>query len=369
MNDVSVELPGVGGTNFNPPLDSKNPHPRKEVPVTTANDLTVNTPVVGGDSSQGEPSPSASSLATDNVPVAQIKTDPLNPVSTLEQVPTAEGANLNPHPHSKNPIPLKEVQVSTANDSTINTPVAAGDSSQAEVAPAASDIAADNAPVAQIENRPPNPVAAGDQKPSAAGANPNQPPGGASTATAPDSIDPEALRLSQDFAAADGLKRVLLSLPVRKPANSWFVRVHPDAAYRLETKVIELKEDREMYLVAASLWPSLATEPTFSNRALYTAINRDGVPFIWPVRLPSPEGKLDDWSRTAKEAAALAMKNWVRMAANMSSGNYVVTVASASLGEPTWPQESFKELLQIAFKDRYIDSIDHPVIRKLGGKV
>ena len=59
MNDVSVELPGVGGTNFNPPLDSKNPHPRKEVPVTTANDLTVNTPVVGGEQLLFRPDPTA----------------------------------------------------------------------------------------------------------------------------------------------------------------------------------------------------------------------------------------------------------------------------------------------------------------------
>ena len=309
-------------------------------------------------SSHSDSSPMAIVARGGDGDVAQIEANPPDPVSPLEQIPDAEGANLSPPPDGKIPHPLKEVPVSTVNDSTINTPVSAGDSSQGEVAPAASSTATDDVPAAKIETDPPDLVA---------GANSNQTPGSAATTPAPDPFDPAALGLSQDFAAADGLKRVLLSLPVRKPANTWFVRVHTDPAYRLETMVIELKDDHEMYLVAPSLRSSLAAEPTFGVRALYTAVNRDGVPFIWPVRLPSAEGKIDEWSRTAKEAAALAMKSWVRMAANTSRGTYDVTIATASVAEPAWPQESFKELLQIAFKDRYIDSIDHPVLRKLRG--
>ena len=68
---------------------------------------------------------------------------------------------------------------------------------------------------------------------------------------APDPFDPAALRLSQDFAASVGVRKVLLSVPVRKPDKSWWVRVHPDEGYRLPTTVIELREDRgsESYLV------------------------------------------------------------------------------------------------------------------------
>src|SRR5262249_40837725 len=252
--------------------------------------------------------------------------------------------------------------------STGRPPRNAGDASQGEAVPAASDLATDQVPVAQIENQPSDPVSAGDQTLSAAGAKSNQTPGDAATTPAPGPFDPEALRLSQNFVATNGLKRLLLTIPVRKPAKNWFIRVHQDAAYRLETNVIEIKEDQETYLVAPSLWPSLPTESTFGTRALCTAINRDGVLFIWPVRLPGSDGKMDQWSRTAKEAAARATNHWVRMAANMSLGAYDVTVASASLGEPTWPQESFKELLEIAFKDKYIDTLDHPVLRKLRGE-
>jgi hypothetical protein len=39
------------------------------------------------------------------------------------------------------------------------------------------------------------------------------------------------------------------------------------------------------------------------------------------------------------------------------------------LPEPNWPELPFKELLRVAFKDKYINSLDHPILRKLRGEV
>jgi hypothetical protein len=194
--------------------------------------------------------------------------------------------------------------------------------------------------------------------------------GGESKAeTVPDPFDPASLRLSQDFNASIGVKKALLSIPVRKPDKSWFVRVHPEESYRLTTAVVEMKEDRETFLVDRSLWPELATEATFSPRALFTAINRQGVLFVWPIRLPGPDGKLDEWSRTALEAADLALKGWVRVAANMALGAYDVFQASGQLPDPDWPQTPFSEILRVGFRDKFINSLDHPVLRRLRGEV
>jgi hypothetical protein len=184
-----------------------------------------------------------------------------------------------------------------------------------------------------------------------------------------DQFDPGALRLSQDFAAGLGVKKHLLTVPVRKPDKAWWVRVHPSEDYRLQTMVLELKEEQETYLVAQSLWQELAGESTLSPRFLFTAVNRLGVPFLWPVRLPGPDGKPDHWSRTALEAATLAQKNWVRVTANLSLGAYEVASAAASMSEPKWPEQTFRELLGIAFKGKFIDSWDHPVLKQLRGEV
>ena len=132
--------------------------------------------------------------------------------------------------------------------------------------------------------------------------------------------------------------------------------------------VLELKEDREIYLVSSELRPLLTNEPTFSGRALFTCINRQNDVFLWPIRLPSPEGRRDEWSRTASEAAMMGKDRWVRITANMSLGAYDVHEASGDLLEPSWPEKSLQELIRIAFKDRMIDTADHPVLKRLRGE-
>jgi len=72
---------------------------------------------------------------------------------------------------------------------------------------------------------------------------------------APNPFDPAALRLDQSFAEAVGVKKLLTTVPVRKPNRQDFVRVHRDPAYRLTpAAIIELKEDREVYLVTPPPW-------------------------------------------------------------------------------------------------------------------
>jgi hypothetical protein len=184
-----------------------------------------------------------------------------------------------------------------------------------------------------------------------------------------DPFDVHSLRLSQDFASAVGVKTLLKTVPVKKPSKEWFVRTHPDQAYRLQTAVLELKEDREIYLVAPGLWSALADEKTFSPRLLVTAFNRQRVLFLWPIRLPGADGKIDDWSRSAIDAADEAKSQWVRVTSNMSLGAYEVAVASGQVADPVWPDVSFQEIIKIAFRDKMISDWDHPVLRRLRGEV
>jgi hypothetical protein len=186
--------------------------------------------------------------------------------------------------------------------------------------------------------------------------------------TLPDPFDPQLLRLSQDYASAVGAKKALLTIPVCKPKKEWFVRVHPDESYRVQTAVIELKEDREVYLVAPELRPSLSAESTFGPRLLLTAITAQGSVFIWPIRLPGPNGKLDSWNASALEAAEIAKNHWVRVVSNMQAGGYDVIKATGDIPDPTWPAGPFADLLRVAFKGRYIDSLDNPVLRRLRGE-
>jgi hypothetical protein len=180
-------------------------------------------------------------------------------------------------------------------------------------------------------------------------------------------FDPTRLRLSQNFAESVGVKKALLTIPVRKPGRQDFIRVHPDESYRLETAVLELKEERETYLVASELWPELAGE--IVPKVLFTSLSRQGVLTLWPIRLPGEEGRHDEWNRSALEAAKIAQTRWIRLAANMALGAYEVYQAIGDLPAPEWPEVEFQEMLRIAFRDHFIDSLDHPVVRRLRGEL
>jgi hypothetical protein len=99
------------------------------------------------------------------------------------------------------------------------------------------------------------------------------------------------------------------------------------------------------------------------------AINRQRIPFIWPVRVPPTDGKSNDWWSSAREAAEKAMARWVRVVANMARGSYDVSVAEAELSPPEWPSEGYAELLDIAFKGKIVDSEEHAIVNKLLGRV
>ena len=175
-----------------------------------------------------------------------------------------------------------------------------------------------------------------------------------------------ALRLDQSYADTVGVKKLLTTVPVRKPNRQEFVRVHPDPAYRLTpAAIIEVKEDREVYLVMPDMAPILPGE--FSTVTLLTTINRQGTLHIWPVKLPTPEGRQNEWHRSAAEAAERAMKKWVRVTSSMSLGAYEIFEAGGDLPEPVWPDYAFEEILKIAFRDRVVDRADHPLVQRLLG--
>jgi hypothetical protein len=184
-------------------------------------------------------------------------------------------------------------------------------------------------------------------------------------APADDPFNIDKLRLDQDFIEQAGVKKLLRTVPVRRPHPQDFVRVHADAEYRATLAIIEIRDDRETYLLTPDIARELPGE--YAMATLYTAISRQGVVHLWPVKLPAPDGRTNEWHRSAAEAAELAMKRWVRLKANMSLGAYEITVAESVMAEPEWPELPFCELLRIGFRDRYVGSLDHPLIKRLRG--
>ena len=91
--------------------------------------------------------------------------------------------------------------------------------------------------------------------------------------------------------------------------------------------------------------------------------------FLWPVPMPTPDGRTLAWHTTAREASERAIDKWVRVVANMSAGAYDIWEAEADIANPDWPEHEFLKLLEIAFGNgRLIDREDHPVLQQLLGR-
>jgi hypothetical protein len=186
------------------------------------------------------------------------------------------------------------------------------------------------------------------------------------TQTAPDPFNLAGLIINQDYLQTAGTTKLLTTVKVGKPNRQDFFRINPDPAYRASLGILEVKEDRAFYIVSPAVTQIIPGE--FYAATVFVGANRQGVPFVWPIRLPEPSGKTNVWHQTALIAAETAMKKWVRIAANMSSGFYDIFMANGDLGEPEWADMPYNEILRLAFKNEgIIDSEDHPVIKKLRG--
>jgi hypothetical protein len=181
-------------------------------------------------------------------------------------------------------------------------------------------------------------------------------------------MDLKSLILPQDFAAQQSAEKLLTTVPVRKPSKTDFFRVNPDDDYQLgPIGILELKEERETYLVSPEMTESLSSHVMRAN--LVTVINRQGVVFLWPLKLPRSDGRDNPWYQSAREAANLAKEDWVNIVANMSLGGYDIHKALGDLPEPEWPSQTLEELLDIAFRGFLIDRPDHAVVKQLQGLV
>jgi hypothetical protein len=181
----------------------------------------------------------------------------------------------------------------------------------------------------------------------------------------PDPFDPAAFRLPQDFSVALKAKKALVTMHVTKPKPHWWVRVHPDAGYHLTTYAIEM-EQNTLYLLPQSLAEdliSLIGVGMLKAKTMYLAVTRRHEPFFWPVPFQGPEDHPNEWTSSMREAVHMAVSQWVRLVSNRGMGAYDVYDSEGP--DPVWPTQPMQQLLRIAFKDRIISTLDHPIIQQL----
>jgi hypothetical protein len=167
------------------------------------------------------------------------------------------------------------------------------------------------------------------------------------------------------------VEKVLTTVPVKRPSKDQFFRVRSGDDFVLDTYTLEHESDmdRTTYLVTPDLWSELVDH--LRKVRLFVCIDRRSNVFLWPAKLPSADGSASarSWYQSGLRAAEQAKTLWVKIQGNKAIGAYDVIVAKGDLGDPSWPDHSFQKLIDIAFQDRLISSLDHPVIKDLYGEI
>ena len=130
--------------------------------------------------------------------------------------------------------------------------------------------------------------------------------------------------------------------------------------------ILKYGERDDHYVVMPELWGEV--DPLAQPTRLVLAVDSNDIPFIWPLAIPDEDKPLS-WHTTAMDADALAKDCWVRMQANLSLGAYENIWSKDKLPEPIWPEATWPKLMEIAFKQKIIDSHEHIVLRKLRGEL
>ncbi len=175
-----------------------------------------------------------------------------------------------------------------------------------------------------------------------------------------------SLRLPDTFSASGGTV-LPLKVTYGKMNRNRFSRVHPAEEYKLRCLLVDDKDNGETYLATPNMAIHLGSLAT--PKTIRLAVDNSGTPRLVGEPDIDPTARRNLWQSSLKEAIREAEKDWVRVVSNMNANQYEITRSINDLGFPRWPKQSMEELVNDAFAGRIIDSLDHPYIRQIQGRI
>jgi hypothetical protein len=173
-------------------------------------------------------------------------------------------------------------------------------------------------------------------------------------------------------------KKVVLEVPIRNPKRHEWIRTLGGEQWR--TLLYQLKIDEgersEIFYIHPDLVGFVADDVRIVE--VYTVYRKDGSYLLVPIVLPadSDEANWNTWSSSTRDGLEAGETQWVRMVPNMEHQCRDLIVAEVPLPEPKSfpcaldgsPVTCIAQLIPIALKQILITSLDHPVIKAVGGK-
>jgi hypothetical protein len=161
-------------------------------------------------------------------------------------------------------------------------------------------------------------------------------------------------------------------IEVRVPRKREFLMVHP--TYCRVAQIVEYTAPdgmgRTYYLATGNMRRKLEEEDVKTVLLVPCMSLADQSVFLWPINVDE-DGNENVWNESSRRFAERAKAYWARRVSYRKSGGqgYGVKFAPGGKELAKWPEKSMAELITEAFRDRIIDSVDHPVYQALEGRI
>jgi hypothetical protein len=166
-----------------------------------------------------------------------------------------------------------------------------------------------------------------------------------------------------DGGADDDLQKVFAS----RPSEDYYWRTHPDK--NNEWKYAwTITFEGETYLVHPKVAEVKRTsERQIRPQLLVRCVNVKGREQIWPIKLDRPGKKRNECNASALMVAERMREEWLMLVYDEETKTYFGRRPVPSITDkPKWTERTFQQLRDLAYpEDRRIDTLDHPVWRKL----
>jgi hypothetical protein len=156
----------------------------------------------------------------------------------------------------------------------------------------------------------------------------------------------------------------------RKPNDKEFIRVTRNPKEIMPFDILEV-DDKTNYIITPKAMAEIhklheekgQVMIKTKRKLVYLTTNLDGVGFLWPITVLDAD---NTWLESAHNCASVAKDQWIRVVSNNPAKRYDYHQAKKNAGVvPKWPRETFSEMLNLAFKNKVIKSLDHPAIKQL----
>jgi hypothetical protein len=167
---------------------------------------------------------------------------------------------------------------------------------------------------------------------------------------------------SEELINVTPVKR-LGSIEVRKPKGQEWYRSHPSMF--AEISVIRRESTGDFYAVDPVLVRELESE--IREAFIAAAISYEGALFLWPIIKPKADGSGIQLFENDLADLSLSRQCWIRRQWVSGSKSYRVDQANTDKA-PEWPENAnISDWVKRGFRGRFIDSLDHQLVRQLRG--